>query len=83
MSFNLGKCKIMHVGINKLGYDYYMRGTKLGTTQEERDIGVVRYHSEGSMKLNACILFLAHRVYLKPKHILLLVAFTQLSYTCT
>jgi hypothetical protein len=22
------------------GYDYYMRGTKLGTTQEKRDIGV-------------------------------------------
>jgi ribonuclease P/MRP protein subunit RPP40 len=40
MSFNLGKCKIMHVGINNPGYDYYMRGTKLGTTQEERDIGV-------------------------------------------
>ncbi len=40
MSFNLGKCKIMHVGVNNPGYDYYMRGTKLGTTQEERDIGV-------------------------------------------
>jgi hypothetical protein len=25
---------------------------------------VVRYHSGGSMKLNACILFLAHMVYL-------------------
>jgi hypothetical protein len=24
----------------------------------------VRYHSGGSMKLNACILFLAHMVYL-------------------
>ncbi len=26
--------------------------------------GVVRYHSGGSMKLNACILVLAHMVYL-------------------
>jgi hypothetical protein len=29
------------------------------------------------MKLNARILFLAHMVYLEPKHILLLAAFTQ------
>jgi hypothetical protein len=28
------------------------------------DIGVVRYHSGGSMKLNACNLLLAHMVYL-------------------
>jgi hypothetical protein len=40
MSFNLAKCKIMHIGANNPGYDYYMRGTKLGTTEEERDIGV-------------------------------------------
>jgi hypothetical protein len=37
--FNLDKCKIMHVGVNNPGY-YYMRGTKLGPTQEERDVGV-------------------------------------------
>jgi hypothetical protein len=40
MSFNLGKCKTMHVGVNNPGYGYYMRGTTLGTTQAERDIGV-------------------------------------------
>jgi hypothetical protein len=34
--------------------------------------GIVRYHIEGSMKLNARILLLAHMVYLKPKHNLLL-----------
>jgi hypothetical protein len=38
----------------------------------------VRYHSGGSMKLNACVLLLSHMVYLWPKHILLLVAFTRL-----
>jgi hypothetical protein len=27
-------------------------------------VGVVRYHSGGSMKLRACILLLAHMVYL-------------------
>jgi ribonuclease P/MRP protein subunit RPP40 len=38
--FNLAKCKIMHVGANNPCYDYYMRGTKLSTTIEEKDIGV-------------------------------------------
>jgi hypothetical protein len=31
-------------------------------------VTVVRYHSGGSKKLNACILLLAHMVYLSPKH---------------
>ena len=41
MSFNLAKCKIMHVRNNNPGYEYTMRGTKIGTTEEEKDIGVV------------------------------------------
>jgi hypothetical protein len=41
MSFNVQKCKIMHIGKNNPCYEYTMRGTKLGTTEEERDIGVV------------------------------------------
>jgi hypothetical protein len=40
MSFNLDKCKVMHVGAHNPGYEYFMRGVKLGTTEEERDIGV-------------------------------------------
>jgi hypothetical protein len=40
MSFNLAKCKIMHVGPHNPGYEYFMGGTKLGTTEEEKDIGV-------------------------------------------
>jgi hypothetical protein len=39
-SFNLAKCKIMHIGPNNPCYEYFMRGTKLGTTDEERDIKV-------------------------------------------
>ena len=27
MSFNLAKCKIMHVGAHNPGYEYFMRGT--------------------------------------------------------
>ncbi len=41
MSFNLSKCKIMHVGLHNPRYEYYMRGTKLGTTEEEWDKGVL------------------------------------------
>jgi hypothetical protein len=28
----------------------------------------VRYHDDGSKKLNACIRFFLHMVYLEPKH---------------
>jgi hypothetical protein len=40
MSFNLAKLKIIHVGPHNPGYKYFMRGTQLNTTEEERDIGV-------------------------------------------
>jgi hypothetical protein len=40
MSFNVGKCKVMHVGPRNPGYEYSMGGTVLKTTVEERDIGV-------------------------------------------
>jgi hypothetical protein len=38
MAFNIAKCKVMHVGRHNPGT---MRGTKLGETDEERDIGVM------------------------------------------
>jgi hypothetical protein len=41
MSFNLAKCKVMLVGGHNPCYEYSMRGTKLGTKDEERDIGVM------------------------------------------
>lgn len=41
MAFNFAKCKIMHVGKNNPGFEYFMRGTKISTTDEERDIGVI------------------------------------------
>lgn len=40
MSFNVAKCKIMHVGKKNPGHEYFMNGEKIGTTDEERDIGV-------------------------------------------
>jgi len=41
MAFNFAKCKVMHVGKNNPNHEYFMRGVKIGTTEEERDIGVV------------------------------------------
>ena len=41
MSFNLEKCKVMHVGRNNPNYEYTMGGVKLAETDEERDIGVM------------------------------------------
>jgi hypothetical protein len=40
MAFNYGKCKVMHVGKKNPNYEYFMRGTKVSTTEEERDVGV-------------------------------------------
>jgi hypothetical protein len=40
MSFNVKKCKVMHLGHNNLKQDYWMAGQKLETTDEERDIGI-------------------------------------------
>jgi hypothetical protein len=38
ISFNISKCKIMHVGKNNPCYEYTMRGVKLRVTEEERDL---------------------------------------------
>ena len=47
MEFNADKCKVMHVGRNNPRYKYYMNGVELGTTEEERDLGV---WTESSLK---------------------------------
>ncbi len=41
MSFTLAMFKIMHVEPHNPGYEYFMRGTKLRTIEEEKDIGVI------------------------------------------
>jgi hypothetical protein len=45
MSFNKDKCKIMHVGNNNPSHEYYMKGMKLATVEEEKDIGVKVHRS--------------------------------------
>jgi hypothetical protein len=41
MAFNYRKCKVMHVSKKNPKYDYFMRGTKLSTTDAGRDFGVL------------------------------------------
>ncbi len=60
----------------KYKYDQYVNITNVNITNVNINIllyknivmHIVRYHSGESMKLNACILLLAHMVYLSPKH---------------
>ena len=41
MDFNVGKCKIMHLGKENPKNKYYMGGAELMVTSEEKDLGVV------------------------------------------
>ena len=47
MSFNVGKCKVLHIGHSNHGFDYSMNGVNLDSVDEERDLGVVL---SGSLK---------------------------------
>jgi hypothetical protein len=38
MSFNLEKCKVMHVGAHNPAFEYFMRGVRLEETEEERAV---------------------------------------------
>ena len=40
MRFNVGKCKVMHVGRRNARYEYEIGGEKLGEVEEEKDLGV-------------------------------------------
>jgi hypothetical protein len=33
------KCKVIHIGTNNPRTEYFINGTKLGTTEEEKDVG--------------------------------------------
>ena len=50
MSFNLDKCKIMHVGHGNPNYEYTMGGQKLKIVEEEKDVGITVHRSLKSTK---------------------------------
>ena len=41
MSFNVNKCKIMHLGYGNEKQNYELNGTVLAETTEEKDLGVL------------------------------------------
>ena len=41
MSFNVNKCKILHIGNNNPKHKYFMNGVELEATEQEKDIGVL------------------------------------------
>ncbi|KAK8406035.1 hypothetical protein O3P69_007038 [Scylla paramamosain] len=41
MSFNVDKCKVLHIGNNNDHTDYLMNGTELLKVKEEKDLGVI------------------------------------------
>ena len=44
-TFNMGKCKVMHLISSNSGYEYFMEGHKLEITESEKDVGVHIHHS--------------------------------------
>ena len=63
MSFNVDKCKVMHIGRNNPQANYMMSGVQLKETVSERDIGVKVHQSlrpslqctEASQRANAVL----------------------------
>ena len=41
MDFNVGKCKVMHLGGKNSRHPYFLGGVRLGMVEEEKDLGVV------------------------------------------
>ena len=41
MLFNVGKCKVLHLGRANMNTDYYMNSKKLHNTSMEKDLGVI------------------------------------------
>ena len=41
MVFNAKKCKVLHIGRNNPGHNYYMQGEEIQSVTSEKDIGVI------------------------------------------
>ena len=49
MSFNVNKCKIMHLGYGNMKHEYNLNGTVLSETTVEKDLGV---HIDNQLKFS-------------------------------
>jgi len=41
MSFNVDKCKVMHMGKQRNAHTYYLNGQAIASVKEETDLGVI------------------------------------------
>lgn len=41
MTFNIDKCKVMHLGANNINFSYEMRGNWLNKVTQEKDLGII------------------------------------------
>ena len=73
------KCKVMHIGNNNPGKDYYLSGTKLPVITTEKDLGVTvnndlswDKHIDASVKkANSLIAWVTRSVICRSKHVML------------
>ena len=78
MEFNVGKCKVMHIGNNNLKFGYLMNGEWLDECEYEKDLGVIvdrnlksgRQVLEARNKANRMLGFIARNVSYKSKEVI-------------
>ena len=56
MKFNIGKCKIMHMGYKNCKFRYNLNGIDLQEVSEEKDLGVmIHYNMKSSLQCEAAV----------------------------
>ena len=78
MNFNVGKCKVMHIGNNNLKFGYLMNGEWLDETDCEKDLGVMidsnlksgRQVLEARNKANRMLGFITRNLSYKSKEVI-------------
>ena len=79
MSFNVDKCKVMHVGSRNPNFNYKMQGKPLQVVQEESDLGVTissdlkhtRHCKTACKKANTMLGFIARNFEYKTPEVML------------
>ena len=77
MSFNVSKCKVMHIGRNNQEYTYSMNSRQLDITKEEKDVGVLitdnlkpsRQCAEAARRASTVLYQLCKAFHYRDRHI--------------
>ena len=79
MQFNVGKCKVLHIGRNNPRNDYTMEGQQLKAVEEEKDIGVYvtsnlkpsKQCMEAAHKANVVLGQISRTFHFRDRHVFL------------